>query len=239
MNRLLTIQQKLKAPKSQFNDFGKYKYRNCEDILEALKPLLQETETILTATDELAMIGTRYYVRATVTLKSAVDGKVIDQAVAYAREEETKKGMDASQITGTASTYARKYAMNGLLSIDDTRDADSTQRPPEPAPKSSAQPKSQDTYAAPPDTDHQNRVDIGNMLMEMCGFVEDAATMLEHLTTFTGKEGNTVKGKNSVKALSEKQVPIVLRRVKEQYEKWQAVQEQPPVTDDFSFDDEF
>ena len=116
---LNTIQQKLHAPKGQFNSFGKYKYRSCEDILSAVKPLLG-TGT-LTVTDEILLIGDRYYVRATATLR---DGPSEVSTVAYAREEEAKKGMDSSQVTGAASSYARKYALNGMFCIDDTKDAD-------------------------------------------------------------------------------------------------------------------
>ena len=119
MNKLVTIQFKLKAPKNQFNSFGKYKYRNCEDILEAVKPLLDGSRLHLS--DEVVMVGQRYYVKATATF---VDGDFTYSTTAYAREEETKKGMDGAQITGTASSYARKYALNGLLLIDDTKDAD-------------------------------------------------------------------------------------------------------------------
>jgi len=120
--RLSAIQRELKAPKGQFNAFGKYKYRNCEDILEALKPLLDGVP--LTISDELVMIGDRYYVKATVCFGRAGNGGII--TTAYAREELDKKGMDSSQITGAASSYARKYALNGLFLIDDTKDADAT-----------------------------------------------------------------------------------------------------------------
>ena len=123
MKALLEIQSKLKAPKSQFNSFGKYKYRNCEDILEAVKPLLKEHGLTLTINDEIVMIGTRYYVRAGVTI---ADGKETVSLSAYAREEESKKGMDGAQVTGAASSYARKYALNGLFLIDDTKDSDTT-----------------------------------------------------------------------------------------------------------------
>jgi hypothetical protein len=118
--KLAEIQKKLKAPKGQMNKFGGYKYRSCEDILEAVKPLLGDL--ILTISDEVVLIGNRYYVKALVIL--AGDGMVSTQA--FAREEEIKKGMDASQITGAASSYARKYALNGMFAIDDTKDADST-----------------------------------------------------------------------------------------------------------------
>ena len=121
--KLLKIQQELKAPKNQFNAFGKYKYRSAEDILEAVKPVLLECGCVLTLSDDLVNIGDRYYVKATATLSN---GEVIDQVTAFAREEESKKGMDGSQITGTASSYARKYALNGLFLIDDTKDSDAT-----------------------------------------------------------------------------------------------------------------
>lgn len=121
MSKLQEIQHKLKAPKGQYNNFGKYKYRSCEDILEAVKPILYEVGCTLTLTDTVELIGDRYYIKATAWLK----GEDTDEVVtAYAREAETKTGMDASQITGTASSYARKYALNGLFCIDDTKDAD-------------------------------------------------------------------------------------------------------------------
>ena len=121
--KLAEIQRTLKAPKGQLNKFGGYKYRSCEDILEAVKPLLGEN--ILTLHDELVHIGDRYYVKATACLQDCLEKHFV-AVPAYAREEETKKGMDASQITGAASSYARKYALNGLFAIDDTKDADST-----------------------------------------------------------------------------------------------------------------
>lgn len=116
------IQEELKAPKSQYNRFGGYAYRSVEDILTAVKPLLVKEKADLTLTDELVLIGDRYYVKATATYEDK-DGKQV--VTGYAREAENKKGMDASQITGTASSYARKYALNGLFLIDDTKDADS------------------------------------------------------------------------------------------------------------------
>ena len=121
--KLISIQSKLKAPKGQYNSFGKYKYRSCEDILEAVKPLLKEHECALTIKDRIVMVGERYYVEATAVLSDAEGGNVIENT-SYAREDESKKGMDGSQITGTASSYARKYALNGLFAIDDAKDAD-------------------------------------------------------------------------------------------------------------------
>lgn len=122
MKELISIQSELKAPKGQYNSFGKYNYRSAEDILEAVKPLLKKHNCILTLSDALENIGSRYYVKATATLTEE-SGESIS-ITAYAREEETKKGMDGSQITGTASSYARKYALNGLFLIDDTKDTD-------------------------------------------------------------------------------------------------------------------
>lgn len=118
------IQEELKAPKNQFNKFGNYAYRSCEDIYNAVKPLLAKYGLVLTVTDELVMIGERYYIKATATLQE--NAILYIKNVAYAREEETKKGMDGSQITGASSSYARKYALNGLFLIDDVRDSDTT-----------------------------------------------------------------------------------------------------------------
>lgn len=127
--KLLIIQSKLKAPKGQYNEYGKYYYRSCEDIFEAVKPLLAETGTALVMKDEIVEINGRFYVKATAVLMTE-DEEITNSA--YAREEETKKGMDASQITGSCSTYARKYALNGLFLIDDTKDADTMDNREEP-----------------------------------------------------------------------------------------------------------
>lgn len=120
---LMVVQADLKAPKSQRNNFGKYNYRSCEDIIEAVKPLLKENGLFLTMSDDIVLIGDRYYVRATVSVTDIVTGESV-QTSALAREAAQKKGMDDSQITGTASSYARKYALNGLFAIDDAKDAD-------------------------------------------------------------------------------------------------------------------
>lgn len=119
--KLLVIQTKLKAPKGQYNSFGKYSYRSAEDILEAVKPLNAEQGVLLTITDEIKEVGGRIYVVATATVS---DGTDTLQVSAFAREPENKKGMDESQITGATSSYARKYALNGLYAIDDNKDAD-------------------------------------------------------------------------------------------------------------------
>lgn len=121
--KLSKVQSELKAPKGQYNSFGKYKYRSCEDILEAVKPLNAKHGVVLTVGDEVVEISNRFYVKATATFVDIESGeKIINTALA--REDDAKKGMDGSQITGTASSYARKYCLNGLYCIDDTKDAD-------------------------------------------------------------------------------------------------------------------
>lgn len=123
MTDLAKIQAEIKAPKGQFNKFGNYKYRSCEDIVEAAKPVLLKYGYCLILSDQIENIGGRFYIKAMATITG--DGQSYS-ATAYAREEESKKGMDGAQITGSASSYARKYALNGLFAIDDTKDADAT-----------------------------------------------------------------------------------------------------------------
>lgn len=125
IEKIARVQKELKAPKSKYNSFGGYNYRSTEDILEAAKPLLAEEGLVLTVSDELINMGDRYYVKATARI---TDGEDTFEVSAAAREQATKKGMDESQITGSASTYARKYALNGLFCIDDTKDADSEEQ---------------------------------------------------------------------------------------------------------------
>ena len=137
IKKLSRIQAELKAPKSQRNNFGNYNYRSCEDILEAVKPLLAREGLVLTITDSIEMVGNRYYVKATATV---TDGEKNFTTTAFAREAENKKGQDESQITGSSSSYARKYALNGLFCIDDTKDADTMDNTEKPkaAPKAKA-----------------------------------------------------------------------------------------------------
>jgi|Laugresu1bdmlbsd_1035121.scaffolds.fasta_scaffold04292_6 hypothetical protein len=123
-SKLLAVQSDLKAPKGQFNSFGKYNYRSCEDILEAVKPLLMKHGLTMTISDRIEEHGSRVYIMSTVTVFDH-DGNA-HSVNAYAREEDSKKGMDASQVTGATSSYARKYALNGMFLIDDTKDSDST-----------------------------------------------------------------------------------------------------------------
>lgn len=122
--KILKIQTELKAPKGQYNKFGNYNFRNCEDIVEAVKPILNKYKLVLNINDDIVMVGDRIYIKATATIYDVESDKKISTS-AFAREPLEKKGMDESQITGASSSYARKYALNGLFAIDDTKDADS------------------------------------------------------------------------------------------------------------------
>lgn len=133
--RLAYVQKTLKAPKGNYNSFGKYKYRSAEDILEAVKPLCADNGLLLIISDEIETVGTRFYVKATAVLRD-VESMASVSCMGYAREPESKKGMDESQVTGTASSYARKYALNGLFLIDDTKDADTDEYQRQTAPQS-------------------------------------------------------------------------------------------------------
>lgn len=126
LEKLLAVQMELKAPKNQRNNFGGYNYRSCEDILEAVKPLCLKHECLVTISDDILNVGTRYYIKATARFSCLESGESVENT-AYAREPESKKGSDESQITGAASSYARKYALNGLFCIDDTKDSDSVE----------------------------------------------------------------------------------------------------------------
>ena len=123
--KLLDIQNELKAPKSQYNNYGKYNYRNCEDILEAVKPICKKYKAVVFLSEKLVINGERHYIEATATFVDVETNESIE-VTAYAREEESKKGMDGSQVTGASSSYARKYALNGLFDVDDTKDSDFT-----------------------------------------------------------------------------------------------------------------
>ena len=135
--KLAKVQAELKAPKGQFNSFGKYHYRSQEDILEAVKPILSRQGMTINLTDDIVLVGERYYVKSTATVS---DGTDTISVTAFAREPSEKKGMDESQITGTASSYARKYALNGLFAIDDTKDSDAEEQPKQAIEKREATP---------------------------------------------------------------------------------------------------
>lgn len=179
--KLLSIQSKLKAPKEQLNKFGNYNYRSCEDILEAVKPFCKDDAAVLFLSDEIVSMNERIYVKATATLLNTEkpDEKIV--VTAFAREEETKKGMDGSQITGASSSYARKYALNGLFDIDDARDSDTTntgedkqskpqedkQSKPQSAPKQSKQEEIKDLYTIASQYTFKSGKNIGKKLCEV------------------------------------------------------------------------
>ena len=188
MDALMKIQQELKAPKNQFNNFGKYKYRSCEDILEAVKPLLAKYGAQLTLSDDIVQIGDRIYVKATASI---TDGLVFTEVTAYAREPIDKKGMDDSQITGTASSYARKYALNGLFLIDDTKDADTDEH------------ANQTKNSAYSKTVSQATVKVIEQLIKETN--TDKAKMLEYYQVGEINELTTEQAKNCVANLKKKQ----------------------------------
>ena len=180
--KLLAIQIALKAPKVNRNTYGNYNYRSCEDILEAVKPILNETGCTLNISDELVNIGERYYIKATVTL--IIKGETIS-ATGYAREAETQKGFDSMQLTGSTSSYARKYALNGLFLIDDTKDSDATNmhgKEPE-KPKKRTEPK--DSVCAAEQSISKN--DVEAILMD-CTTVEEVTGVWWKMTVEQQKD---------------------------------------------------
>lgn len=169
MKELITIQSELKAPKTQYNKFGGYKYRKAEDILEAVKPLLAKQKCTLIITDDIVMVGSRIYVKATATIKN--EKGEYETSTGWAREEETKKGMDGSQITGASSSYARKYALNGLLAIDDNADSDTTNDGQHQAAQQQANPQAQDAQPAQQTTTpqyHPNDINEAIQMVSRC-----------------------------------------------------------------------
>ncbi|MBP1544842.1 MAG: ERF family protein [Oscillospiraceae bacterium] len=176
--KLLAVQSELKAPKSQYNSFGKYNYRSAEDIVEAAKPLCKANGILLTLSDSVELVGAKAYIKATASVVDVADpnGKV--EVSAYAREPLDKKGMDDSQITGAASSYARKYALNGLFAIDDTKDADS-EAPPKPPKAPQKQPPAQlDKVMCPQcgkqivsQADKNGKMRTPQEVLQMCGGV--------------------------------------------------------------------
>lgn len=178
--KLLTVQSELKAPKSQYNSFGKYNYRSAEDIVEAAKPLCKAHGILLTLSDSVELVGEKAYIKATASVVDVADPSGRVEVSAYAREPLDKKGMDDSQITGAASSYARKYALNGLFAIDDTKDADSTntgsaQKPPK---TSSKPPATLDKVVCPQcgvqvvsTADREGKMRTPQEVLQMCGGV--------------------------------------------------------------------
>ena len=186
--KLNKIQTELKAPKGQYNSFGKYKYRSCEDILEAIKPFLTETKTVLTINDEIVFIGNRFYVKATAVLADCENENSFIHNTAFAREDDSKKGMDGSQITGASSSYARKYALNGLFAIDDTKDADTDEN---------AKQQRNSTRTQEPERITKEDVQLMRDLCEQKGLDADAVfpNGVENLTVEQMKEAYNKIGK--------------------------------------------
>lgn len=186
--KLNKIQTELKAPKGQYNSFGKYKYRSCEDILEAIKPFLTETKTVLTINDEIVFIGNRFYVKATAVLTDCENENSFIHNTAFAREDDSKKGMDGSQITGASSSYARKYALNGLFAIDDTKDADTDEN---------AKQQGKSTRTQEPERITKEDVQLMRNLCEQKGLNPDSVfpNGVENLTVEQMKEAYNKIGK--------------------------------------------
>ena len=176
MKELIAIQSELKAPKSQFNKFGGYKYRKAEDILEAVKPLLAKQKCTLIITDDVVLIGNRIYVKATATIKN--EKGECETTNGWAREEETKKGMDGSQITGASSSYARKYALNGLFAIDDNADSDTTNDGQNQEAKQAAQQQAAQQTASP--KYHPNDLNEGLGYLSRCVSKDNLLWVIQH-----------------------------------------------------------
>ena len=175
MKELISIQSELKAPKSQFNKFGGYKYRKAEDILEAVKPLLAKQKCTLTITDDVVLIGNRIYVKATATIKN--EKGECETTTGWAREEETKKGMDGSQITGASSSYARKYALNGLFAIDDNADSDTANDGQHQAAQQQAQTQAQQTASQ---QFNSNDLNEGLAYLSRCANKDNLLWVIQH-----------------------------------------------------------
>lgn len=213
---LSAIQSELKAPKNQFNKFGGYNYRNCEDILEALKPILAKHKAINLLSDEIVSIGTRFYVKATATLKVG-DEKI--SVSAFAREEESKKGMDSSQLTGSTSSYARKYALNGLYAIDDTKDADAPLGEPptnQTGKKANLPPKPQNAPPkVTPDTEKETLVNAIN-------------THIQRIAELTGMQSEYIKKTAITNTKCEGKTVEELRKINRYVAEWAKAAEQEP-----------
>lgn len=178
MKELIAIQSELKAPKSQFNKFGGYKYRKAEDILEAVKPLLAKQKCTLIITDDVVLIGNRIYVKATATIKN--EKGECETTNGWAREEETKKGMDGSQITGASSSYARKYALNGLFAIDDNADSDTTNDGQHQEAQQQTQTQQPNTQQTASPQFHPNDLNEGLAYLSKCVSKDNLLWVIQH-----------------------------------------------------------
>jgi len=218
--KLNIIQTDLKAPKGQFNSFGNYHYRSCEDILNAVKGQLKEQKLVLTITDNILLIGDRYYVKATAILKTESGEQV--HVEAYARESLLKKGMDEAQITGATSSYARKYALNGLFCIDDVKDPDSQDNTEKkPAAAQPAKPSGQAQPAASKASADSSNKTITDKIMreEIVACLKDLKITLKEVTSFAGSDGK-VKYKTNIDELKNAWLSKTYDKVMNLWAKW-------------------
>ncbi|MGL5710006.1 MAG: ERF family protein [Cetobacterium sp.] len=211
--KLIKVQVELKAPKSQFNKFGNYNYRNCEDILEAVKPLLEKNGLTLFISDSVSQVGERFYIVAHVFLIDIETGNKIEVS-AMAREEEVKKGMDSMQVTGATSSYARKYALNGLFLIDDQKDSDFNNKGDSPtkAPNSTPNQLPKKPVDA---TEKDIRINLGNILL--LHDKEHCKENLKELTGFTGKDGKHVEGVDDLNKINGQRLIVTYQKAQKQY----------------------
>jgi essential recombination function protein len=205
IQKLLSVQEKLKAPKSQNNNFGKYKYRSCEDILEAVKPLNVEAGLLLTISDEIELVDGRHYVKATCRVTDGTDELVV---TASAREAGNKKGMDDAQVTGATSSYARKYALNGLYLIDDTKDADTDEY-------AQQQKRGSQKQQKPKQNDQQNEFQenrkVTNDIMKK--IAEETGKSIQEVGSYLIHQANEKLGRKD-KALTPANIKIVYREAR-------------------------
>ena len=196
LTKLSAVQQQLKAPKGQYNSFGNYNYRSAEDILEAVKPLLFEHGLVMTISDSIVHLGDRYYIEATVTVQNATDSL---QVTGMAREAKEKKGMDAAQITGAASSYARKYALNGMFDIDDTKDADSNEHREQVKNTPTTAPKAPQATSEPKgDTAISRAKKVINEELERQGITAPAAKKAKLMSIISKSTIDTIEDANIV-----------------------------------------
>jgi len=234
--KLMEIQATLKAPKGQYNNYGKFHYRSCEDILEAVKPLCVAAGLLLTLSDEVVEVGGRVYIKATALL---TEGDKFVKVSAYAREALTKTGMDDAQCSGSSSTYARKYALNGLFLIDDTKDADTRDNASQaPRVTKTAQVSDQFTQASDPigEDEAKRRTKLREMILKIANEDQDTAKKtLVQFTEFKGRDGNMVPGVDSVHKLKGKRLNVTFQKVKEQYVRdWGDTEEMIDVESDIN-----
>jgi len=217
-NKLLeafkVVQNELKAPKNQYNSFGKYNYRSCEDILQAARPLCNENGLVLTISDEIVQIGTRFYVKATSKVTEIETGESFEN-VAYAREDDSKKGMDSCQLTGACSSYARKYSLCGLFAIDDTKDADSNEY------RQTAQNRPQATQNAKPTTSTKTPTKTPQKANdEARNKAMKALTEEMNRMGCTGQEVAAIAGANIGKVSTKDMTTEEIQKVTANLEKW-------------------